>query len=259
MQVLEKIQEFMSTPYSNAPIKEALIDIRIEPLGADQLNLIEGICARVKEQYPKKKDRVHFEGTMSVGTQVGASAAQRQVGYVLESADSRFVFQNCLDGFTFSILRPYGAWQELRDEARKLWALYREVLNPGRISRVSVRFINQIDIPQNSIDYKDYFRTTPEVSQDLPQSLMGFFMQLCFPVEQVKGVLVLTQASVPPTELNSNSVVLDINVYTEDAEAFSTEERLWTAIEMMRNLKNEYFERSITDKTRALFGHKEDY
>lgn len=54
-------------------------------------------------------------------------------------------------------------------------------------------------------------------------------------------------------------VVLDINVYTEDAEAFSTEERLCTGIEVMRDLKNEYFERSITDKTRALFGHKEDY
>jgi uncharacterized protein (TIGR04255 family) len=45
--------------YENAPITEALIDIRVElPASVTGLQVLESVYDRVKESYPGKKKRV---------------------------------------------------------------------------------------------------------------------------------------------------------------------------------------------------------
>jgi uncharacterized protein (TIGR04255 family) len=51
------------------------------------------------------------------------------------------------------------------------------------ITRLVVRYINKIDIPLPVGDLKEYLRTFPEVSSDLPQGLSGYFLQLQIPQE----------------------------------------------------------------------------
>jgi len=244
--------------YENAPIKEALIDIRVElPVNAMELQLIETVHDRVRNRYPGKKKRFYMEGRFSTGEEDGASASQTLVGFSFSSEDGTQVFQARRDGFTLSRLRPYGSWPELRDEARRLWDIYRGVVNPEKITRMAVRYINQIDIPLSPIEYKDYFRTTPEVSPDLPQALSGFFMQLQFPQTDFGGLLILTQTSVPPPNRTTTSVILDLDVYKEIE--MTSDQDVWGLFETLRNRKNEFFEGCITERTRALFGPMEEY
>lgn len=248
----------MAIQYENAPIREALIDIRVKLPASVTLQLLESIHDRVRHKYPGKKKRIYVEGQFSAGDEVGAVAKQTTMGLVFSSKDGKQVFQARLDGFTFSRLRPYGNWPELRDEGRRLWDIYREVVDPKKVTRVAVRYINQVDIPLPAIDYKDYFRTTPEVSPDLPQALGGFFMQLRFPQADFGGLLVLTQMAVPPPGPDTNSVILDLDVFKEEADTVSDEE-VWGLLEKLRNRKNEFFEGCITDKTRELFGRRQEY
>ncbi|MFN0169337.1 MAG: TIGR04255 family protein [Bryobacteraceae bacterium] len=146
----------------------------------------------------------------------------------------------------------------MRDEGRRLWEIYSRVVGPRRITRVAVRYINQIDIPLRAIDYKDYFRTTPEVSPVLPQGISGFFMQLQFPQADFGGVLILTQTAIPPPSEDMNSVILDLDVFKESTELASDSE-VWGLIETLRNRKNEFFEGCLTDKARELFGQRKEY
>jgi uncharacterized protein (TIGR04255 family) len=244
--------------YENAPITEALIDIRVElPTALAGLRVLESVHERVKSGYPGKKKRLYVQGQFSAGDQVGASATQTHTGFAFSSEDGKQIFQARLDGFTFSRLRPYGSWPELRDEGRRLWDIYREAVTPERVTRVAVRYINQIDIPLPAIDYKDYFRTTPEVSPALPQGLGGFFLQLQFPQTDFGGLLILTETAVPPPSPETNSVVLDLDVFKE-ADMVPDEE-VWDLLEILRNRKNEFFEGCITDRTRALFGTRQEY
>jgi uncharacterized protein (TIGR04255 family) len=243
--------------YEKAPIIEALIDIRVE-LSGPTLEQLESIHNTVKRQYPGKAARAYVQGVLSWGTEVSAVSNQRLVGYSFSSEDGRQIFQARLDGLTFGRLRPYGSWPELRDEARRLWEIYREISTPQKITRVAVRYINQIDIPIRQIDYKDYFRTTPEVSSALPQGLSGFFMQLHFPQPDFEGILILTQTAVPPPSPDTNSVILDLDVFRQQMDITSDEE-VWNLLEILRERKNEFFEASITDRTRALFGERKEY
>lgn len=250
----------MAIRYENAPITEALIDIRVElPAGTKGLEVLESVHDRVKNRYPGKKKRIYVQGQFSAGDEVGASARQTVMGFSFTSDDGKQILQARRDGFTFSRLRPYGSWPELRDEARRLWDIYGEMLNPEKITRVAVRYINQIDIPFSAdyIDYKDYFRTTPEVSPELPQALSGFFMQLQFPQTDFGGLLILTQTAVPPPNPATGSVILDLDAFKE-TEMVSAE-GVWLLLETLRNRKNEFFEGCITEKTRALFGRREEY
>ena len=248
----------MAIQYENAPITEALIDIRVELPSDVTLKTLEALHGQVKDRYPGKSKRVYVQGQFSTGEEIGAAAKQTVMGFLLSSADARQIVQVRLDGFTFSRLRPYGNWSELRGEGRRLWEIYRGGVSPRKIARVAVRYINQINIPIRAIDYKDYFRTTPEVSPVLPQDLSGFFMQLQFPQADFGGLLILTQTAVPPASPDMNSVILDLDVFKDGVEMLSDDE-LWALLETLRDRKNEFFEGCLTDKARELFGRSREY
>ena len=174
------------------------------------------------------------------------------MGYLFKSGDERQVFQGRLDGFTMSRLAPYECWETFRDEARRLWNVYRGAVSPQRVVRVAVRYTNRIDIPLPLRDFKDYLRTVPEVSTDLPQGLAGYFMRLDIPMEDIKSRCLLNEAIIEPAAPNVVSVVVDIDVLR--TEALPTEEdEIWRFIEELRVKKNSVFEACITDKARELF------
>jgi uncharacterized protein (TIGR04255 family) len=238
--------------YRNAPITEALIDIQVELPSETPLSAIESAFHMVKEDYPTKKNRVVIEGQFSGGESVGASAKQKHVGFAFYSQDGKQIVQARLDGFTFNRLKPYGSWPELSNEAKRLWIVYRDAVRPIKMTRIAVRYINQLDVPWPFDDFKDYLRTVPEISTALPQTLSSFFMRLEFPQADFEGMLVLTQSSVPPPHSGLASFILDIDVIKENSNLTSDVE-VWALIERLRIRKNEVFEGCITDKTRALF------
>lgn len=238
--------------YPNAPITEAIIDLKVElPSGVTVADL-EKVQAGQEEAYPTKQDRNLFMGKMQVGKQVSASASSEHLGYLFKSADEKQIFQARLDGFTMSRLAPYECWETFRDETRRLWDAYRGVVNPEKVVRVAVRYVNRIDMPLPLGDFSDYLRSVPVVSADLPQALAGYFMRLAIPLEDINSRCLLNQAIVEPAAPDVVSVVLDIDVFrTEDLP--EDEADLWEFIEELRHRKNAIFEACITDKARELF------
>jgi uncharacterized protein (TIGR04255 family) len=239
--------------YTKAPITEALIDLRVElPEGtglAELLKIHDGLAA----SYPTKKDRIVAEVQGQIGIQgAAASARSKRVGYLFASTDEKQVFQARLDGFTMSRLAPYESWEPFRDEARRLWDVYRAVAKPTRVTRLAVRYINRLDLPLPVDELKDYLRTFPEVSSDLPQDIAGYFMQLRIPQEDIRSLLLINQAIIDPAKQGVASVVLDIDVFRVD-DLPADENGVWDFFEVLRRRKNDVFEACITDPTRELF------
>lgn len=240
--------------YPKAPIVEAIIDIRVE-LSADlKIEELKRMGVEEKESYPKSEEliklfnQVKFQAGMSAST----ISKQDKVGFKFTSKDKLQVFQAHVDGFTFSRLGMYESWQVFRDEACRLWRIYRTEFNPQTLRRLAVRFINRIDIPKDEIDLKDYFRTSPEISPDLPQKLDGFFMQLRLPQSDIKAGALINQTMVEPTQPDRISIILDIDVF-RNAELPQEEAAVWNYFEQLHDRKNLLFESCITDKTRELF------
>ena len=188
---------------------------------------------------------------VGVGQPAKVSASQKEIGIRSISADGKTVCQRQLYGFTFSRLAPYESWEPFRDSARGHWNSYREKTDPRNVKRLAVRYVNRIEIPESPVELKDYFRTSPEVSPDLPQMMDGFFMQLRLPQPDVQALAVVNQTIVPADRPNTLGVILDIDVFC--AESVPQEEKsIWDHFEALHLKKNEIFEACITDKTREL-------
>ncbi len=149
-------------------------------------------------------------------------------------------------------LMPYESWSPFRTEARRLWDIYRSVAKPQSVTRIAVRYVNRLDIPLPMRDFRDYLRTVPEVSAELPQGLACYFMQLAIPQEDIKAVLMLNEALIDPAAPNVASVVLDIDLF-RTAELPGKEDDLWNLFEDLHDRKNVIFEACITDQARELF------
>jgi uncharacterized protein (TIGR04255 family) len=214
---------------------------------------LEKVQSGHESAYPTRMKRVltELEGRLS-NDGAAASARSNIVGYLFKSADENQVFQARLDGFALSRLKPYESWKPFRDEARRLWDVYRSVAKPTRVTRVAVRYINRLDLPLPVQDLKDYLRTAPEVSSDLPQELAGYFLRLELPFKDIASVLVVNQTIVAPATPNVASVVLDVDVFRVD-DLPPDEQSMWDFFEVLRARKNEVFEACITDRARELF------
>ena len=240
--------------YSNAPITEAIIDLRVRPRTEIGVAGLADVNQGDEPQYPKSEPifRAEVTSTFSEGAPPTASAQQQPWGYKFISVNGKSIWQSRVDGFTFSQLAPYASWSPFRDEARRLWGRFREKTMPEAIERLAVRYINRIDVPSPGIDLKQYFRTSPEISPDLPQELSGYFMQLTLPQPDLGGAVLINQAIIPPPMPDMVSVVLDIDLFSEQ-NVPQSEEAIWDFFERLHVRKNEVFEACITDQTRRLF------
>ncbi|MEO1401225.1 MAG: TIGR04255 family protein [Cyanobacteria bacterium J06635_1] len=242
----------ISNHYLKAPITEALLDLRVTVPPDVNLSSLLKIYKSIDEEYPHLENMLSFENNLIAAPVLTNQTKTSFTGFRFWSSDRRQICQARLDGFTFSRLAPYKDWDTLRDEARRLWDIYREFTKPQKIQRVAVRYINRLDIPLPIQDFSDYLRTIPQLSSDLPQELNDYLLQLRIPERDLGGWLSLREAILPtPIEENIVSIVLDIDLFCEvDLQANSNE--YWELLEKIRVRKNQVFEACITDKTREL-------
>lgn len=243
--------------FPNAPITEALIDIRVKLPPQTDLAKLAVFHEAIKQRYPAKQERVswrgHLEVKASTVAQVSQSVAGGPDGYLFTSADGRQVIQARLDGFTFSRLKPYDKWESLRDEARELWQHYIRIASPETVTRIALRYINRIEIPLPIRDFKEYILTTPEIAPDLPQGLGSFFMRLVIPDAQAQAVAIVTE-TVEPVDESSNQLPLIFDIDVFRTTAFDVEGKaLWETLDQLHDLKNDIFFKSITPKAKELF------
>jgi len=234
---------------AHAPITEAIIDLRVDAPGLT-LEKLAGVHEVVRDSFPEKQDRIEYEFVLKVNDNAPRKKEKR-LGWLAWSADRSRAMQARLDGFALSRLPQYRNWEELRDEARRAWGAYSETVKPRSVTRLAVRYVNRIELPQPIKSFDDYFQTFPRIGPTLPQVLSGVFVRLLLPFDgatasithaiDVSGV---TESVVP--------VVLDIDVF-RDIDFEPQSDDVWSALEELRHIKNKVFFGSITKKLEEMF------
>lgn len=233
---------------TKAPITEALLDIRVKLSPDFDLKEIDSIYEEIRHDYPKKQEQrlsqVHFEakpGTESIGSITKIN------GYRLLSADEKNILQARLDGFTFNRLAPYSTWNDLRQEASRLWLLYKKIASPV-ITRVALRYINNLRIPMPMKELGEYLKAPPTVPETLPQRVISFLTRINIQDPELNGNAIITHALEPTRpEETLLPVILDIDVFKIQSKGI-TEEEAWDLLDKLRHFKNRIFFESITDK-----------
>ncbi len=242
--------------FPNAPIVEAILDIRVELPEDISLDILDRYHDRVRDDYPVKRRRQVVEGAISVEEKTGDSAvksATKVVGYAFSSEGSRKVVQARLDGFSLSKMKPYENWEALRDEARFLWKAYEETTSPLRISRIALRYINRIEIPLPLDDFNEYLLTAPEIAKGIPQNLMDFLIRYVIPNPEIESIAIVILAMEKPSQDKITlPVIFDIDVF-KSMDHSAHDLIIWEYFEELRDYKNIIFFESLTAKCKDLF------
>lgn len=240
--------------YARAPIAEAIIELRCVNRPGLQSQDLAGLGEGRAEFLPPE---AQFEVASSLV--VSADGVQGEshgspVGFMFRRQDHARVVTALTARFAYSWLRPYEDWSAFVGEAEAEWARYRELAGVREVTRVGVRFINQIDIPRPSIEIRDYLRTTADVSNYLPQAIAGYFVQVVVPLATYECMSQITSATLPG-EPDSTRLVLDIDTWADVALSVgssSFSESISEILARLHDAKNYVFEASITDATRGL-------
>jgi uncharacterized protein (TIGR04255 family) len=239
---------------NNAPIVEAIIDFRVRLAPTFDVTRFASLKETLRIDYPKVQEPREFvAGIEFAGKQVQQILEDKGLrGYFFRSVDDRNVVQFRKDGFTFSRLNPYTEWKTVRGEAKRLWELYRAAASPELVTRVAVRYINQLGIPQPFNDFADYLTTPPTLPKTLPQDLRQFMTRavVCDAATDIWANI--TQALSQSTKPNEITIIFDIDVYKQHEIGFE-ESDIWPVFEQLRTLKNRIFFDSISEKTASLF------
>ncbi len=234
----------------NAPITEALLDLRVELPGGRTVEDLDSFHGLIKDRYPTCEPRIQFQAQLN--PVAGVTREERtRLGSLCWTSDRLMGVQARVDGFTMSRLKPYEDWEQIRDEARRLWATYVEVASPTRITRVAVRYINRMELPR-PVEFEQYLTTFPKLGDGCPQSISGLLMRVLVAHERGSAWITeaideqgITESAVP--------VILDIDAFREVDLPIEDADGAWAALEELHRLKNDVFFGSLTEEAVGLF------
>lgn len=239
--------------YAKPPIIEALLDIQVRFDRELDLTELQAVGATEEAIYPTREPLHNFSMVFDTQKGTSISSSQEFIGYRYWSSTRDRVFQVRSNGLLYSKLPPYTAWEEWRDEARRLWHVYRSQLNPSAITKLAVRYINRIDLPGGQKDMAQFLRARPEVPEDMRLAARQFGLHLESALEGIDGGSVsLRQGTAPHASADVHSVLLDLDL-SRSSDIAVQDDKIWDYLQELHDRESELFESCITDATRSLF------
>ena len=215
----------------------------------------------VADSYPNQSTEYVYSGQVYIeeaGDPLKTEATHQRSGFRFTSADERQIFYARLDGFALSIRAPYDRWQPFRDEARRLWELYRSVCQ-GREHHAGGCSVRQ------SAEHSRRACGVGRLSEDLARGLSrlhartaGRFLHAVATVAGGSKLLVGGERGPDPVSRCPDAFYSARSGPFPGAVRRAVGGRRGSGglgfLRTLRDRKNEVFEASITEKTRRLFG-----
>lgn len=233
-----------------SPLVEALVDLRAE-IGLGEPGY-QSLIDDLKAGYPEAERR---EGTMAtlevkdsklVAPRISSLGFQ---GFVAKSADQSLIAQFKPQGFTLNNVKGYVGGERLIREALALWLRFAAVAGPVTVTRVAMRYINQLELPLADGDSLDLYLTMgPVVPTGAPDRVGEFLSRITLMDGEstTRGVIV-TQRLTPAAHEGADPVLLlDVDAF-ETGQLSSASEQLGPVLNRLRDLKNRTFFAMVTD------------
>jgi uncharacterized protein (TIGR04255 family) len=226
----------MGKHYKNPPLLEAVCEFKFQPNPRWNPAVPDLIYEKVQAQFPQRE-------TMN-GLSEDEPAPTAKTKF--RRADGSALLQVSPKLLAINQLRPYPTWRQFKQTILEAYAIYHELAQPAGITRLGLRYINQIEIPGTKIEIGRFLRGCPEGYHKL-------FLSTEFPFEAEQENLAMILAHVPHDEGDFSRFYLDLDYGAFPAPA-TAPETIATILERAHDRVEQIFETSLTDEMRRLFG-----
>jgi uncharacterized protein (TIGR04255 family) len=237
---------------SRAAITEAVIEIKARAETEWLAEDVAYVIAQKLEDYPTREERreltagFQFEPKQDAMTKLFHKPSFS--GFECRSADNLQFVRFLRDSFLFGRLHPYSEWESFSQEALRLFEIHRELANPTEIHRIGVRFINQLPLEIEGLDFDDYLVAGPREPRGFKVPFGGFFHNDLLAIPGHDYAVKITRTVNPsPQGTTTATLILDIDVFTAKPISANSP-TLPVKLAEMRWLKNKAFFGSITEK-----------
>lgn len=235
---------------SKAPIVEAALEVRvILSMKWDEISLQNELKQRLPDYpsiEPRQEKKIQLQ-LPSTEKQFNATVEDNGcVGFTCQSNDKLNIVRFNKDAYLFSHLKPYENWGCFSKEALRLWGIYCDLLKPAEIERIGLRFVNQILIEQDTIEFANYYKYPPKSLKGLDWPLVDYFHHDVIRVPETPYVVNLIKTSKKNSD--KTSLILDIDVFRQEKIVYYNELRINECLEEMRWVKNKVFYSSVISK-----------
>ena len=234
-------------PFANAPIVEAIVDVRIEPEVGARGDYSADDFEELRNDLPTVEPQLTYVFQSPLLTDKPPLQQFKPMGLRFRSEHE--VLQIRVDGFTFSMLKPYTNWDDLITRAKKYWRLYAEKRGTASIVRLGLRYINLMHFPLD-VPLTKFLLSPPQLPETLGRPLRRFFS--AFEIDQDNDTHANIIQTVQPVTADKLPFVLDIDAYRVGAYAMD-DARLWETFDALHRFKNEIFFNSITEEAKELW------
>lgn len=239
--------------YKNPPIDEALCAFYFAMGTEWDLTLPGRLHERISAIYDgKPRQQSGFEARLEQNVQDSTLAFRQATQRVqLPNRAGNRLAAIGPESLSIHMLRPYGGWdEEFKGQIQQVCDAFTEV-SDAEISRLALRYINRIEIPETYCPLNEYFALSMNLPDDYPQPLRGFFHRVESNIDDTQVSLALTFANTNAPE-GKSAFLLDLDLtwtLSEPTTLNDAAERM----DQLRTMERDVFESMITDKARSLF------
>jgi uncharacterized protein (TIGR04255 family) len=205
--------------------------------------------------YGSKEPLVEVTFSFTGGSETSTAASHDVVGFRFLNADRSRALQIRRNGFAFSQMTPYpsGGWASWSIEAERIWDLYAASTQPTHVSRLSVRYINRVVVPEGASAASSYFNAFPSMPESIGV-VNGFMMQTeITPASVPTARLRFTQATIEnPESPSGTTFLLDLEVY-QTVDFKIDDPDIWGCLNQLHDIIRPSFQQVVGNRLEASF------
>lgn len=238
----------MSKKYRKPPVIEVLCEFQFEPDTSWDLTKIGLIYEEVKDTFPK---RLQLQ-SLPFAADAVEIVEQTMPLMRFQRSDDLALIQVAPNFLAVNHLKPYPSWKNFLLLIEKGLNAYRKAVDPTSIRKVSLRYINRIEVPSTNFTLEKYFQFRPFLGSAKLHNIAAFTIGVQIPFEDDKDTLSLQLTSLNNDNPNLITMLLDLNYFLAKPEEIG-----WNTItqwlHIAHNHIEETFEECITEELRKTF------
>ena len=167
----------MGEKLSNPPVIEAICEFRFDPSSPWDWTIPGRLFEKIQDRFPERSEvkRLGLQVQLDKGevhkTQVDTGPERLQ----LKRTDGTALVQIGSHLLSVNHFSPYPGWEDFRELIFEIFFEYHEISERASLSRIGLRYINQMPLPQGNFRLDDFISLAPDLPSPLDRPLINFF------------------------------------------------------------------------------------